>query len=113
MEQNGGLKYNIGTLSSLEATRNDPPSIDLILAVPRPLRLERILPIISCMGVNKLFLVGANKVEKDYFGELVDDGSSTSSSDDTVCRSRLYPISSESHFILLRCPLQSLLLYPL
>lgn len=68
MEQNGGLKYNIGTLSSLEATRNDPPSIDLILAVPRPLRLERILPIISCMGVNKLFLVGANKVEKDYFG---------------------------------------------
>eukprot|EP01031_Cornospumella_fuschlensis_P031734 gene31734-38355_t len=44
------------------------PKVTLILATPRPLRLERILPIVSCLGVNKLVLVGARKVEKDYFG---------------------------------------------
>lgn len=43
-------------------------NVDLILAVPRPLRLERLLTVISCMGVNKLFLTGAIKVEADYFG---------------------------------------------
>ena len=44
------------------------PSVDMILAVPRPLRLERLLPVVACMGVNKLVLVEASKVEKDYFG---------------------------------------------
>lgn len=42
--------------------------VDIVLAVPRPLRLERLLPVISCMGVGQLMLVGAAKVEKDYFG---------------------------------------------
>ena len=65
---NGGLKVNIGTLTLIETMRNELPRIDLILAVPRPLRLERIIPIVSCMGVRKLYLVGANMVQKDYFG---------------------------------------------
>jgi 16S rRNA U1498 N3-methylase RsmE len=42
--------------------------VDLILAVPRPLRLERILPVVSCIGVGRLVLVGASKVQADYFG---------------------------------------------
>lgn len=45
-----------------------PPKIDLILALPRPLRLEKILTMVACMGVHRLVLVNAKKVEKDYFG---------------------------------------------
>jgi hypothetical protein len=37
-------------------------------AVPRPLRLERILSVISCIGVGNLVLIGASKVQNDYFG---------------------------------------------
>ena len=44
------------------------PLVDLILAVPRPLRLERILPVVSCIGVGRLVLIGASKVQADYFG---------------------------------------------
>ena len=63
-----GVNCNIGTLDAIKSNCNRPPDVDLILAVPRPLRLERILPVVSCMGVRRLFLVGAEKVEKDYFG---------------------------------------------
>jgi 16S rRNA U1498 N3-methylase RsmE len=48
---------------------NSRPSVDMILAVPRPLRLERILPVVSCMGVGRLVLIGAAKVQQDYFGK--------------------------------------------
>lgn len=44
------------------------PCIDLILAAPRPLRLERIIPVASCLGVRRIAIIGAAKVEKDYFG---------------------------------------------
>lgn len=47
---------------------NDPPLVDLILAVPRPLRLERLLPVISSLGVGTVVLIGASKVEKAFFG---------------------------------------------
>lgn len=46
-----------------------PPAVDLILALPRPQKLERLLPIISCLGVANLHLVSAAKVEKAYFGK--------------------------------------------
>lgn len=48
-----------------------PPDIDLILALPRPQKLERLLPIISCLGVTNLHLVSAVKVEKAYFGRII------------------------------------------
>uniref|UniRef100_A0A8J9X396 16S rRNA (uracil(1498)-N(3))-methyltransferase n=1 Tax=Phaeodactylum tricornutum TaxID=2850 RepID=A0A8J9X396_PHATR len=44
------------------------PSVSLILALPRPLQLGRMLPMISQMGVNHLVLAQAQKVPKDYFG---------------------------------------------
>jgi 16S rRNA U1498 N3-methylase RsmE len=47
------------------------PAIDLILAVPRPQKLEKLLPIVACLGVRNIFLVDASKVEKDYFGKIV------------------------------------------
>jgi hypothetical protein len=40
----------------------------VLSAVPRPLRLERILSVISCIGVGSLVLTGASKVQNDYFG---------------------------------------------
>jgi 16S rRNA (uracil1498-N3)-methyltransferase len=51
----------------------EPPSqldmkVSLLLALPRPLQLGRILPMIAQMGVDQLVLTGAKKVPKDYFG---------------------------------------------
>ncbi|KAL7572109.1 hypothetical protein ACA910_001746 [Epithemia clementina (nom. ined.)] len=43
-------------------------NVSLILALPRPLQLNRVLPMISQMGVDHLVLTGASKVPKDYFG---------------------------------------------
>ncbi len=43
------------------------PWYDLILAVPRPRSLKRILFQSAAMGVRRIYLVGAAKVEKSYF----------------------------------------------
>ena len=64
----GNVQINLGKSESLGG--NARPTIDLILAVPRPQKLERLLPEISCQGVRRIFLVDARKVEKDYFGEI-------------------------------------------
>lgn len=50
------------TLESLK------PWIDLILAPPRPRVMKRLLPQLATMGVNRITLVGAKKVEKDFWG---------------------------------------------
>jgi 16S rRNA (uracil1498-N3)-methyltransferase len=42
--------------------------VSLLLALPRPLQLGRMLPMIAQMGVDQLVLTGATKVPKDYFG---------------------------------------------
>ena len=44
------------------------PSVSLILALPRPLALGRLLPMITQLGVEHLVLSSAAKVPKDYFG---------------------------------------------
>ena len=44
-----------------------PPWYDLILALPRPRSLKRILFQSAAMGVRNIFLCGAEKVEKSYF----------------------------------------------
>ena len=44
------------------------PAVSLILALPRPLQLGRMLPMISQMGVEHLVLTESRKVPKDYFG---------------------------------------------
>jgi len=62
------------TLHSLISPQNDLQNTDmasrisLILALPRPLALSRLLPMISQMGVHHLVLISAQKVPKDYFG---------------------------------------------
>ncbi len=44
------------------------PWVDLILAPPRPRAMKRLLPQLATMGVGRIFLVGAKKVEKDFWG---------------------------------------------
>lgn len=44
-----------------------PPWYDLVLALPRPRSLRRILFQSATMGVRNIFLTGAAKVEKSYF----------------------------------------------
>ena len=44
------------------------PWVDLILAPPRPRILKRLLPQLATLGVGRIFLVGAQKVEKDFWG---------------------------------------------
>ncbi len=44
------------------------PWVDLVLAPPRPRVLKRLLPQLAALGVGKIVLVGAKKVEKDFWG---------------------------------------------
>lgn len=44
------------------------PWFDLILAPPRPRAMKRLLPQLASLGVGRIVLVGAHKVEKDFWG---------------------------------------------
>ena len=48
--------------------KSTAPWIALILAPPRPRVMKRLLPQLATMGVGRIFLVGAKKVEKDFWG---------------------------------------------
>lgn len=51
-------------------TNTAPPNkleLDLILALPRPIMLKRVLAQIAALGVNHLFLINASRVEKSFF----------------------------------------------
>jgi RsmE family RNA methyltransferase len=48
-------------------TTPEPASIDLVLALPRPKVLARLLSPIAQLGVRRIFLTGAWKVERFYF----------------------------------------------
>ncbi|MCC5848667.1 MAG: 16S rRNA (uracil(1498)-N(3))-methyltransferase [Verrucomicrobia bacterium] len=43
------------------------PSVDLLLALPRPKVLRRLLPQIAALGVGNLYLTNASRVERPYF----------------------------------------------
>ncbi len=71
----GSLAIQLNNLKSIEddndsttSPASDPIHVSLILALPRPLQLGRILPMISQIGVDHLVLTSARKVPKDYFG---------------------------------------------
>jgi len=56
---------------TVKITHGEPslmPWVDVILAPPRPRVMKRLLPQIAAMGVGRIVLVGAEKVEKDFWG---------------------------------------------
>eukprot|EP00984_Skeletonema_dohrnii_P008750 scaffold3267_cov130-Skeletonema_dohrnii-CCMP3373.AAC.2 len=63
-------KTYLSTQSSDEGM-DDTPKVSLLLALPRPLQLSRILPMVSQLGVDQLILTNAMKVPKDYFGSHI------------------------------------------
>lgn len=63
-----------GELRLQVAVGEEPPSrpgVDLVLAMPRPKALKRILSSSASIGVDRLFLVNASRVEKSYFESKV------------------------------------------
>ncbi len=59
----------------LEVRLEDPPPprapLDLLLAIPRPKALKKVLPAVASLGVRRLVLVNAARVEKSYFDSHV------------------------------------------
>jgi len=65
----GSLCIRLDDLQPPSASqRQESASVALLLALPRPLQLGRMLPMIAQMGVSHLILTGAHKVPRDYFG---------------------------------------------
>lgn len=56
------------TVRCVHETPSRPPWIDLVLAPPRPRVMKRLLPQLASMGVRRIFLIGAEKVEKAFWG---------------------------------------------
>ena len=56
------------TMKCVHDREAPPPWIDLILAPPRPRAMKRLLPQLAAMGVGRIVLVGAAKVEKAFWG---------------------------------------------
>lgn len=68
LDTKNGIKISLGNFESFMTVPR--PKIDLILAAPRPLRLEKIIPAIACFGVNRIIITGAARVEKAYLGTI-------------------------------------------
>jgi len=62
-------KYPFTVELSLEFEEKniEKPSIDLILALPRPIMLKRILSQVTALGVGTVHIIGANRVEKSFW----------------------------------------------
>lgn len=67
-EPPGSLRIQLDHLHPSQLDSSSTPQVSLLLALPRPLQLARLLPMISQIGVDHLILCTANKVPKEYFG---------------------------------------------
>jgi RsmE family RNA methyltransferase len=47
--------------------------VSLVLAIPRPKALRRVIPAVASLGVDRIVLVNAARVEKSYFDSKVLD----------------------------------------
>lgn len=70
MSINIGQKPSV-TLKVCHETPSLEPWFDLVLAPPRPRAFKRLLPQLVQLGVGKIVLVGAKKVEKDFWGATI------------------------------------------
>lgn len=59
----------------LKATFDEAPppraNVWLVLAIPRPKQLKRVIPAVASLGVDRVMLVNAARVEKSYFDSKV------------------------------------------
>ena len=62
------IEGNAVTVRCTHETPSRPPWLDLILAPPRPRAMKRLLPQLASLGVRRIVLVGAEKVEKAFWG---------------------------------------------
>ncbi len=67
VRQDGANSWTI-TARVRHAEESLRPWVDLILAPPRPRVMKRLLPQLATLGVGRIVLVGAKKVEKDFWG---------------------------------------------
>lgn len=60
-------------LAPPELTDPPPPraGVDLLLALPRPKTLRKVLPAVAALGVDRVVLLNAARVEKSYFDTKV------------------------------------------
>jgi 16S rRNA (uracil1498-N3)-methyltransferase len=57
-----------------EGRAPDQPAVDLIMGLVRPIMLKKILAQAASLGVGRIFLINANRVEKSFFGtSLLED----------------------------------------
>jgi len=61
---------------SLTDAPPERPGIELLLALPRPKALRKVLPAAASLGVDRIVLVNAARVEKSYFSSGVLDPAS-------------------------------------
>ncbi len=65
------IKKKFPFLVEMAVELNDPPRrrplLDLILALPRPIMLKRILSQVTALGVGTIHLINANRVEKSFW----------------------------------------------
>ena len=68
----GTIRSIDGRRVVLEVAATTPPPqkrpVALILALPRPIMLKRVLAQATSLGVGRIFLINANRVEKSFFG---------------------------------------------
>lgn len=66
-------KYPFEAVLRVELTEppRPVPPLDLILALPRPIMLKRILSQVTALGVGTIFLINANRVEKSFWGATI------------------------------------------
>ena len=67
-QRGSGLLAGTVTVECSHTERAAEPWFDLVLAPPRPRVLKRLLPQLAALGVGKIVLVGAEKVEKAFWG---------------------------------------------
>ncbi len=65
------MKKKFPFIVKLDVALHDPPrpqpTLDLILALPRPIMLKRILSQVTALGVGTIHLINANRVEKSFW----------------------------------------------
>lgn len=71
----GEVLENTPGVLHLQITLSEPPparaGVDLLLAIPRPKALKKVLPAVASLGVDRIVLVNAARVEKSYFDSKV------------------------------------------